>query len=586
MARLNFSVAVRIAVVVTTALGGLGSLAGIGCTKTADSTPEVEQPLKLAAGKDAVSLLFVGDLSVARGIADVIDKQGNGDSGYPFTRIKPLLDAHDLVFGNLECVISDSTEEEALSKTYRIRAPVKYLSSLHEAGVDVVSVANNHAMDFGAQGIKSTIAELKKEGVLPVGHLRDVGWSQPVTVVHVGNIKVGFLAYNQHGDEYKHPDWRPTVARYRIGDVVKDIKAARSRVDYLVVSVHGGLELNHEAADWQVADSRAAVDAGTDLWVGHHPHVAQPFTTYKGKLIAYSLGDFLFDKSSPWLVHRNRPRFFLEVNLQKSADGSVVVKDHKFLPGDQEPITWRPHEAPGAFVVESFQEVPMAGTAPATKTFRDRLADAAVERVHGAAVASKDAKDVKDAKQGKPTVEPCSRWEKRRMPTKAHSWRWLAPRWGCGEAKSEGNKPWQTVAATAELFQGSLKRGIWAHPHGDGPLRFRFPDVELGTRLEGFAGVPDWGIVMAEQAVAKGKPPTPPATVRVMIAAADDDADDDKHGPPASDQTVTVPYAAGTTPIVVDTASLKGQKRDVIVEVSGGSGDAEGRFVYDLQVVP
>lgn len=529
-----------------------------GCKREpGPNEPQLTLPTKT---KNTASLLFVGDLSVARGISEAIDKDGKGDTAWPFERVKPLFDAHDLVFANLECVVSDSDAEEAVSKTYRIKALPKYLTNLHDAGVDVVSVANNHAMDFGAQGFASTIATLKKEGVLPVGAQKKPGWDHDVVIVDVGGIRVGFLAYNQHGDEYKHDDWRPTSMRYKIGDVVDDIKAARPKVDFLVVSVHGGLELSHEVDAWQLKDAHAAIDAGADVWVGHHPHVAQPYEVYKGKLITYSLGDFLFDKSSPWLVERNRPRFFLEMNLTKDAGGKVTAT-HQLFTGDQETKTYRPFIAEKFFDVASF-------ALPTTKTttFRDLLKDARVERV-------------RRDKEGKDVVGVCSRWERRRAPVNGHAFRWLAPRWGCADdAKADAKRAWESVAPTAELFQSSLKRGIWAHPNAGGPLRIRFPGVQLNDQLTGFAGVPDWGVTLSRQQEAKGKPKTPPVTLKLSLV--------DKDGKALLESTLDAPCEPGTLPIALDTSKLKGQRVDVVAEVSGGSGDAEGRFVFDLQVQP
>ena len=543
-------------VVVIAALFGT-ALVGACKRQPGPNEPQLTLPTKT---KDQASLLFVGDLSVARGIAEAIDTDGKGDHAWPFEKMKPVFDAHDLVFGNLECAVTDSTAEEAVSKTYRIRAETKYLDRLHDVGVDVVSVANNHAMDFGLQGFESTLKTLENEGVLAVGAQRREGFDHDVVIVDVGGFKVGFLAYNEHGDEYKHDDWRPTAMRYRIGDVVDDVKAARPKVDFLIVSVHGGLELSHETDDWQVSDAHKVIDAGADLWVGHHPHVVQPWELYKGKLIAYSLGDFLFDKSSPWLVDRNRPRLFLEMNLRRDASGTVTAV-HRFFTGDQEAKTFRPFVSDAFVDVASFEEPKK----DAPTTFRDRLKDAQVERVR------------KDAR-GADVVTVCDRWEKRRATVNGHAWRWLAPRWGCGkDNKDDGKRGWESVAATAEMFGPTLKRGIWAHPHAGGPLRMRFSSVTLGLQLTGFAGVPNWGVTLSGQNEAKGKPKTPPVQLQVTVLVGDK---------PVAAATLSVPCETGTLPIAIDTAKNKGEDAVVVVEVSGGSGDVEGRFVYDLQVMP
>ena len=498
-------------------------------------------------GKDKVSLLFVGDMSVARGITDRIEKRGSGDPAWPFELIRPTLEKYDLVFANLECVVSDSTAEEATSKTYRIRAATKYATKLKEVGIDVISVANNHAMDFGAQGFNSTLAQAHEMGLVTIGSQDEAGWAQKPVIVPVGELKVGFLGYNQHGDEYKHADWRPSSARYKINEVVEDVRRARPLVDILVVSVHGGPELSHTPWNWQERDSRAVIDAGADMWIGHHPHVAQPYLQYKNGIIVYSLGDFLFDKNSPWLVHRNKPRLFLEVNLDKS-DGKGRIASWRMVGGDQD-VDYRPLVDEASFDVESFREQPRD---PAV-TLSALLPKATVERLRGK------------------EVEECDRWEKHRMPISGHAFRWLQPRWGCdGDSKREMKTPWRTVAVSAEVLKGSLKTGIWAHPHAGGPLRLSFHDVPLQQRLVGFSGVPDWGVVLSQ----KQKTTVPPVKVTITIGS----------GKGAVKSSFDVPYIAGVFPLEIDTSAFAGKTESVVVEIEGGTGDKEGRFLFDLAV--
>jgi hypothetical protein len=544
---------------VVVVVGLLTAVMVAGCNKTitaADANvlvpPFTGKPvMTFAADKVAsneASLLFVGDTSVARGIADVIDKQGGGDPAYPFARIQPLFEQHDLVFTNLECVVTDSEAEDATQKKYRIRAPIKYAAALKKVGIDVVSVANNHAHDFGGQGFHSTLRTLKQLDVLPVGAQVPTGWDQSPLIVQVGAFKVGFLGYNQHGDEYEHGEWRPASAAYDIDRVAKDVARAKPLVDFLVVSVHGGNELGHETSPWQEADAKRVIDAGADAWIGHHAHAVQPYASYKGKVIAYSLGDFLFDKTSAWIVERNRPRLFLSIKLARAADGTLTITP-TYLPGDQEPNTYRPFQAPGYFNVDSFAVPPQ----PPSKTFRDAVLSATVSRIRG----------------GVSTA--CDRVEKKRVRVEGHHMRWLYPRLGCDKVDHERKRPWETVGASAEFFNGTIKPGIWAHPHAGGPLRLVFPAVTLGTALRGFGGVPDWGVTLKEKPLKKTDATPTDITMTITVGSQ----------PPT---TIVVPYQRGTTPVDIDTSAWSGQAHDVTIDISGGSGDVEGRFLFDLQV--
>jgi hypothetical protein len=277
----------------------------------------------------------------------------------------------------------------------------------------------------------------------------------------------------------------------------------------------------------------------------------QPYASYRSKVVAYSLGDFLFDKTSAWIVDRNRPRLFLSLKLSRAADGSITSTP-TYLPGDQEPETYRPFQAEGFFNVDKF------AAKENQKTFRDSILTAKVSRVRSDGSTN------------------CSRVEKKRVRVEGHHMRWLYPRLGCGTVEHERKHPWQTVGSTAEFVDGSITRGIWAHPHAGGPLRLVFSGVTLGGTLRGFGAVPDWGVSLKEKP-AKAKQPVPvDITMTVTVGASATDA--------AITQTTTVPYVRGRVDIAIDTAAWRDQKRDVTVEISGGSGDVEGRFLFDLWV--
>lgn len=499
-----------------------------------------------AAADGGVSLLFVGDLSFARHVAEQAREHGGGDPRWLLAPIKPLLDAHDIVFANLECAVTDSLDEEATVKTYRIRADTAMAAHLKDSGVDVVSVANNHAMDFGAQGHQSTLATMAAQGIVAVGSVPGQGLQAPQVVV-VDGVKIGFLAYNQHGDEYRHPDWNPAASRYVKERLLDDVRAARPLVDYLVVSMHGGPELSHTPDAWQQRDANDALDAGADAWIGHHPHVAQPWQVREdGKLIVYSLGDFLFDKTSPWLRFRNKPRLYVGVRLTRGVTGGVHAEVTVHA-GDQDEH-YRPLPAPDSFDVDAFRFRPLS-----TTSLSAHLHDLQVVRLV-------DGDELR-----------CDDWQEKRMRLKAHAFRWLAPRWRCLPQEDERRRPWWTVAATTERFDGVPRRGLWAHPHAGGALQITWPDVVFTEQLVGIAGVPDWGVVLADERGGQA-----PVHVEVIAQAADH-----------STATASVDVAAvrGVTPIALATPALSGKRGQVFVRITGGSAaaeDLEGRFVLEL----
>ena len=128
--------------------------------------------------------------------------------------------------------------------------------------------------------------------------------------------------------------------------------------------------------------------------------------------------------------------------------------------------------------------------------------------------------------------------------------------------------PWQTVARSGELSARVLRHGIWGVPHAGGALRLRFPAVTLGARLDGFHGVPDWGVALATARKDAGAP------IRLRVSI-----------PTASLQGEwTNPIEAGWRDVSVDTSAVAGQQHDVVIEVDGGAGDVDQRFLFDFWV--
>jgi len=209
--------------------------------------------------------------------------------------LRQELKSADIVLGNLEGVLSDkgmARKDVSKRGVYAFRMPESYAATLHEMGFDVMSLANNHSMDFGEEGLKSTIRALKAEGVQPMG----VPGAE-MAIVKVRNTFVAFLnysylpAFTQLGDEQ------------RISD---DIKRARAAADLVVVTVHGGKEgvaaIGAPSGDeYYKSEYRGdilkfahlAIDSGASAVFGHGPHVVRPYEVYKDKPIFFSLGNFV-----------------------------------------------------------------------------------------------------------------------------------------------------------------------------------------------------------------------------------------------------------------------------------------------------
>lgn len=225
-----------------------------------------------------LTLLFVGDIMLDRGVEWEIKKNG-GDWRWPFLKIADTLQQADFVFGNLESQISDKGEN--VGSIYSFRADPVSIEGLTYAGFDVLSVANNHSLDYTKEAFENSSKRLREATIIPVAN--------GLMIKEIGGAKIGFLAYSNFPGIAK-VDWD------NLEETTQDIQYAKSQVDILVVSLHAGEEYDKEPNEFQKTFAQSAIDAGANLIIGHHPHVVQPLEQYKQSWIAYSLGNFVFDQ--------------------------------------------------------------------------------------------------------------------------------------------------------------------------------------------------------------------------------------------------------------------------------------------------
>ena len=268
-----------------------------------------------------IILLFVGDIMLDRGVEFYIRKYD--DWRWPFLNVKDIFEEADFVFGNLESVISDKGEK--VGSIYSFRADPKTMEGLVFSGIDIVSVANNHSIDYGAEAFVDSLKRLKEVGVAYVGGGTTRNEAETVVVKVVKGVKIGMVAYTakgsslwQAGENSPGISWMDLT---RLSQLKQDIENAKANVDILVISFHFGEEYQKEPSITQQLLSRAAVDAGADLVIGHHSHVVQPIEQYKGAWIAYSLGNFIFDQS---FSRETMEGLALKVEVEKEGIVNVI----------------------------------------------------------------------------------------------------------------------------------------------------------------------------------------------------------------------------------------------------------------------
>ena len=244
--------------------------------------------------EDNASMLFVGDIMLSRSVGDTM--KAKNDYLWPFRNIAEYLNSADLTFANLETPISSRGKN--VGSIYSFRSDPKSIEGLTYAGFDVLSVANNHAWDWGHDAFVDTLYHLASARISYVGGGHSEYEAHAGVIKKVGDTKIGFLAYtNLLPKSLSAVEDKAGVVIWDEAQMIEDIKIMKNRAELVVVSFHWGEEykLVHNALQEKIA--RIAIDAGADLIIGHHPHVVQDIQQYKGKYIVYSLGNFVFDQN-------------------------------------------------------------------------------------------------------------------------------------------------------------------------------------------------------------------------------------------------------------------------------------------------
>lgn len=278
-------------------LTGTAALLVASCSThpVAEKNSEASKPPQTASKHLVIAA--VGDIMLDGSAREIMQEQGYD---YAFAKMRPWLEKADIAFGNLEGPLTDRGEP-APDKKYLFRSPpAKVADALKSAGFDVVSLANNHSLDYGSVGLADTITALDKVGVLHVGAGENLAVARQAAILQRNGLKVAFLAYSlTFPEEFWATAKRAgTVFGYR--EIVEgDIRAARQKADIVVASFHWGQESKTELRPYQVALGHAAIDAGASLVIGHHPHILQSVERYKDGVILYSMGNFAFGSYSP-----------------------------------------------------------------------------------------------------------------------------------------------------------------------------------------------------------------------------------------------------------------------------------------------
>jgi poly-gamma-glutamate synthesis protein (capsule biosynthesis protein) len=238
-------------------------------------------------------VLAVGDIMLTGSAKPLLQAKGY-DHPFQDKNLARLIASADVAFANLEYPITIKGVRYT-DKEYTFRGDPESLSAIRKAGFDLLSLANNHIMDYGEKGLRDTIRQCRKNRLAFTGAGADLASASSLAVIKRRGVRYGLLAYSlTFPEEFWATPRKPGTAHPDWAKVGQDIRDARQEVDILMVSFHWGEELKSEPKKYQIDFAHHAINAGADIVLGHHPHIPQPIEIFKGKPIFYSLGNYAF----------------------------------------------------------------------------------------------------------------------------------------------------------------------------------------------------------------------------------------------------------------------------------------------------
>lgn len=269
--------------------------------------------------EDRLTICFTGDVLLDRGVRTQIGKHG---LAWLLDSVAPVFQSVDATVINLECPVT--TFASPINKRFIFRADPEGLPALRDARITHAALANNHSMDQGSEGLKDTYVHLMTHGIVPLGYGDTQQMACRPMLVSKGNVEVAFFnSVLLPLENWVYLEEDNGVCQATVDILIDEIQSFKKNHPdtYIITVLHWGVEYQQHPTPFQRREAYRLINAGTDVVIGHHPHVVQEEEIYKGKPIFYSLGNFIFDQSKP----ETSRSVIVELSLSRS---NITFKKH------------------------------------------------------------------------------------------------------------------------------------------------------------------------------------------------------------------------------------------------------------------
>ncbi|MBO0792580.1 MAG: CapA family protein, partial [Ktedonobacteraceae bacterium] len=249
----------------------------------------------LATAMPSFDMVVAPDIILGRGVHNKMVQYQ--DYRYPFRKVRDEFMSADWRIANLECTITDLVPPPADPTTFTFITSRRAVEGLTYAGIQTVSLANNHANNGGTEAFVDMIQTLHQHHISTCGGGNNLAEARAPVIQTVKGTRIALLGYNEVPPGGPYADAHgPGIAPVDLATLPQDIAAARKRADLVIPFFHWGVEYTKDPTTRQQQVAHRAIDAGADLVLGSHPHWIQAIEAYKGRLIVYCLGNFIFDQ--------------------------------------------------------------------------------------------------------------------------------------------------------------------------------------------------------------------------------------------------------------------------------------------------